>query len=73
MTIKGVPHPIKWIDSKNGWFVPGLSMESKLKSLRKQALKYQHHLGRGVFVWYVIKAFIINALYSINSMKIMLI
>lgn len=50
--LQGVPQPVRWIDSKNGWFVPGLTMESKIKSLRRQALKYEFLLGRGVFLWH---------------------
>ena len=50
--LDGISQPIRWIDSKNGWFVPGLSMDSKLRSLKRQALKYEYFLGPGLFLWH---------------------
>ena len=46
--LDGIGQPIRWVDSKNGWFVPGITMDSKLRSLKRQALKYEYFLGPGI-------------------------
>jgi hypothetical protein len=50
--IPGVPTAVRWVDSKNGWFVPGLSLPTKLASLRRQMLKYAYHIGPGLVLWH---------------------
>eukprot|EP00035_Acanthoeca_spectabilis_P002426 m.87531 g.87531 ORF g.87531 m.87531 type:complete len:636 (+) comp11565_c0_seq2:89-1996(+) len=52
LRVPGVPMVISWVDSKNGWCVPRLSIPGKLASLRRQVLKYAYHLGSGLVLWH---------------------
>jgi hypothetical protein len=44
--------PIRYIDSKNGWCVPGLSPPYRIKSLVVQLQKYDVQCGAGLILWH---------------------
>eukprot|EP00038_Savillea_parva_P000261 m.95146 g.95146 ORF g.95146 m.95146 type:complete len:730 (-) comp10090_c0_seq2:103-2292(-) len=50
--LPGVRGTVRWVDSKNGWFVPGLSLPSKMNSLQRQMLKYVYYIGPGLILWH---------------------
>ena len=42
---------IRWVESKSGLVVPGISMEQTVENLRKQLQNYCRYLGPGVVFW----------------------
>ena len=47
-----LPQPIRYIDSKNGWCVPGLSPPYRTQSLIVQLQKYDAQCGVGLILWH---------------------